>query len=79
MGDGEDDGGGGEGGDDVYKGSAEPLLVLLFDSYSDDKILVSNSRYSSCPAYTSTDYLVYPKKNICDFGLRRLFYSRQLF
>ena len=30
----------------------------------------------------STDYLVYqycPKESVCDFGLRRPFYSRQLF
>jgi len=40
----------------MYKGSAEPVLVLLSDSYSDDKISVSDSRYSSCPAYTVTDY-----------------------
>jgi len=64
MGDGEDDGGGGEGGDDVYKGSAEPMLVLLFDSYSDDKILVSNSKYSSCPAYTVTDYFTLLTTNL---------------
>jgi len=64
MGDGEDDGGGGEGGDDVYKGSTEPMLVLLFDSYSDDKILVSNSKYSSCPAYTVTDYFTLLTTNL---------------
>ena len=57
MDDGDDDGGG--GGDDVYKGSAEPVLVLLSDLYSKDEILVCDSRYSSYPAYTSTDYLVY--------------------
>ena len=38
----------------------EPVLVSLSDLYSeDDKILVCNSRYSSYPAYTSTDYLIY--------------------
>ena len=38
----------GESGGIVYRGSAEPVLVLLSDSYSDnDKILVSDSRYSS--------------------------------
>jgi len=80
MGKGDDNSGGGGGGSDVvYKGSAEPMLVLPSDSYSNDEILVSDSRYSSCSAYTSTDYLVYPKENVCDFGLRRLFYSRQLF
>jgi len=50
---GSDDG----GGDDVYRGSAEPVLVSLSDSYSDDnEISVSDSRYSSYPAYTDTDY-----------------------
>ena len=47
----------GESGGIVYRGSAEPVLVLLSDSYSnDDKISVSDSRYSSYPAYTGTDY-----------------------
>jgi len=41
----------------VYKERAEPMLVSLSDSYSDDEaILVSDSRYSSYPAYTDTDY-----------------------
>jgi len=54
---GDDDGGGGDGGDDVYNGRAEPVLVSLSDSYSDDEaISVSDSRYSSYPAYTITDY-----------------------
>ena len=54
---GDDDGGGGDGGDDVYYGSAEPVLVSLSDSYSDDEaISISDSRYSSYPAYTTTDY-----------------------
>jgi len=52
MGDGDNDGGG-EGGDDVYKRSVEPVLVSLSDSYSDDDaISVGDSRYSSYPAYT---------------------------
>ena len=48
----------GDGGkcDVVYRGSAEPMLVSPSDSYSDDEISVSDSRYSSCPAYTDTDY-----------------------
>ena len=55
----------GEGGDDcgngveedVYTGKAEPVLVLVSDSYSDDEeILISDSRSSSYPAYTATDY-----------------------
>jgi len=35
MGDGDDDGGG-SGDEDVYKGSTEPVLVLLSDLYSED-------------------------------------------
>jgi len=42
--------------DVVYRGSVEPMLVSPSDSYSDDEISVSDSRYSSCPAYTDTDY-----------------------
>jgi len=57
MGDGDDDGGGGEGGEDVYNGRAEPVLVSLSDWYSEDEaISISDSRYSSYPAYTATDY-----------------------
>ena len=54
-----DDGcGGGVGGDDVYRGRAEPMLDSVSDSYSeDDSISVCDSRPSSCPAYTITDYL----------------------
>ena len=45
------------GGDDVYNGKTEPALVSVSDSYSDNEvILVSDSRYSSYPAYTATDY-----------------------
>ncbi len=54
-----DDDGGCDGGDGkgVYNGRAEPMLVSLSDSYSDDEaISVSDSRYSSYPAYTDTDY-----------------------
>ena len=41
----------------MYKRSAEPVLVLLSNSYSDeDSISVSDSKPSSCPAYTITDY-----------------------
>jgi len=40
MGEGDNDYGGGVGGKDVYKGRAEPMLVLLSDLYSkDDRIL----------------------------------------
>ncbi len=45
------------GGEDMYNGRAEPMLVSVSDSYSDDDaISVSDSRYSSYPAYTDTDY-----------------------
>ena len=54
---GDDDGGGSDGGNDVYKGKTEPALVSVSDSYSDDEaISVSDSRYSSYSAYTDTDY-----------------------
>jgi len=52
MGDGDDDGGG-EGGEDVYNGKTELVLVSVSDSYSeDDTISVGDSKYSSYPAYT---------------------------
>jgi len=52
IGDGDDN-----GGEDVYKESVEPVLVLLSDLYSDeDYVSVSDSRPSSCSAYTITDY-----------------------
>jgi len=35
MGEGDDDCSGGVGGEDMYKGRAEPMLVLLSDSYSE--------------------------------------------
>jgi len=53
MVDSNDDGGGGEGGENVYRGKAEPMVVSLSDSYSeDDSISICDSRSSSCPAYT---------------------------
>jgi len=54
MGEGDNEGGGGDGGKNVYNGKAEPVLVSLSDSYSDeDRIFsVGNSRSSSCSAYT---------------------------
>ena len=53
-------GGNSGGGGDMYKRRVEPMLVSLSDSYSnDDNILVYDSRPSSSPAYTITDYLVY--------------------
>jgi len=52
IGEGDDDGGG-DGGDDVYNGSTEPMLVSASNSYSEDKeILVGDSKHSSYPAYT---------------------------
>ena len=36
IGDIDDDGGGGIGGDKLYRGSADPVLDLLSDLYSDD-------------------------------------------
>ena len=46
---------------DVYIGRAELVLVLLSDLKSKlDEISLSNSRPSSCPAYTSTDYFYLP-------------------
>jgi len=60
MGESNNDSGGGNSGDDVYKGRVEPMLVSLSDSYSeDDSILVHDSRPSSCPTYTITDYFVH--------------------
>jgi len=48
---GDGNGGGGVGGDDVYRGSTEPVLVSPSDSYSNDEISISDSRSSSCPVY----------------------------
>jgi len=57
MGDSDVDGGGGVGGEDVYNGKTEPMLVSVSDSYSEDEaILISDSRSFSYPAYTATDY-----------------------
>jgi len=41
MGEGDNESGGGDGGEDVYNGKAEPVLVLLSDSYSDDNRILS--------------------------------------
>jgi len=57
---GESIGGDGGGGGDMYKGRVEPVLVSLSDLYSNnDNIPVCDSRPSSSPAYTITDYLIY--------------------
>ena len=60
MGDVDDGGGGGVGGEDVYSGNAEPMLDSVLDLYSEDEIiLIYDSRPSSSPVYTVTDYLIY--------------------
>jgi len=46
-----DNGGNGMGRDNIYKGRAEPVLVSLSDSYSNDEISICDSRPSSCSAY----------------------------
>ena len=77
MGDVDDGGGGGVGGEDVYSGNAEPMLDSVLDLYSEDEIiLIYDSRPSSSPVYTVTDYC--PKEIVNDIDLRRLFYSKQL-
>jgi len=79
----DDDGGGGVSGDEMYNGKAEPMLVSLSDSYSEDEeISVCDSGPSSSPAYTITDYLSTGyclKEKVSDFVLRRTFYSKQGF
>ena len=76
MGEGDDGGGGSDGGEDVYKERAESVLVSLSNSYSeDDSISISNSRPSSNPAYTTTNYCL--KKSVCNFVLKRTFYFKQ--
>ena len=70
-----DEGSDGVGGEEVYKGKADSMLVSVSDSYSDDdSISVRDSRPSSSPAYTATDYC--PKENVYYFDLRRSFYSK---
>ena len=79
MGVGDDDGGG-DGGDDIYRGRAEPVLDSVSDSYSIDKIIsVCDSGPSSSPTYTllTTCLLATAlRKMINDFGLRKPFYSK---
>jgi len=59
----------------VYKGRVELVLVSPSDSYSDDaEILVCNSRPSSCSVY-----MFYWLLTLDNFGLRKLFYSKQCF
>ena len=60
IGDVNDEGSGGVGGDNVYKGRTEPVLVSVLDLYSEDKIIsICDSRSSSSLAYTITDYFIY--------------------
>ena len=65
----------------MYSGKAEPVLVSLSDSYSEDEeISVCDSGPSSSPAYTVTDYLptgYCPKEKVYNVDLRRSFYSKQ--
>ena len=65
--------GGGDG--EVYKRRAEPVLVSLSDSYSEDKeISVCDSGPSSSPTYTITDYLstgYCPKKKCMRFWSKK--------
>ena len=83
MGDGVCDGSGGVGGEDMYNGKAEPVLVSVSVSYSEDNsISVHDSRPSSSPTYIATDYLstkYCPNENVYNFVLRRMFYSKQVF
>ena len=70
-------------GNDIYKGNREEVvLFLLSDLYLKlDIISVSTSKLSSCPilhclliTYSINYYL---KRRVNNFGLRRLFYSKQ--
>ena len=66
MGDIGDGGGGGVGGEDVYNGSAEPVLDSVSDSYLEDEIiLVYDSGSSSSLTYTITDYFYPLAKRFC--------------
>ena len=59
----------------MYNGKTEPALVSVSDSYSEDKIIsICDSRPSSSPAYTITDYLstnYYPKRRCKRFWLKK--------
>ena len=69
------------GGGDVYNGRAEPVLVSLSDSYSEDmEISVRDNGPSSSPTYTITDCSstgYCPKKKVGNVVLRKTFYSKQ--
>ena len=70
------------GSEDVYKERTEPVLVSLSDLYSElESISISVSRPSSCPIlyHLLTTFIYCLKRTVNNFGLRRLFYSRQDF
>ena len=48
---GDDDSDSSVSGDDVYKERVKPILVLLFNLYSDKKISVCDNRPFFCSAY----------------------------
>ena len=56
----------------------DPVLDLVSNLDSEaEEILISDSKPSSCSAYTSTDYFYYcPNQNVNNFVLRKMFYSR---
>jgi len=59
----------------VYNGKTEPALVSVSDSYSEDEIIsICDSRPSSSPAYTITDYL---STNYCPKGMCKRFWSKK--
>ena len=73
--------GGADSGANVYNGSMEPMLVSASNLYSEDEeISVGNNKHSSYPVYNIYWLLCLLttalRKNVNNFGLRRLFYSR---
>ena len=48
---GDNDSGGSVGSDNMYRERVKSVLVLLFNSYFKDKILIYDSRFSSCLTY----------------------------
>jgi len=80
---GDNDSGGGIGEEDVYRGNREKLVLApLSDSHLElEAILVSVSKFSSCPTLhcllttSTTNYCL--KEDVNDFDLKGLFYSKQ--
>ena len=72
---GDDDGGSGDGSEEVYRGKTEPALVSVSDSYSNDEIIsICDSGPSSSPTYTIIDYLstsYCPKKKCIRFWSKK--------